>query len=113
MDRVIKHKEYLSLLGTAKRKEKRNLLIDFASNADIKAIAEIIFNLLHGTFPLTDREKRTLRRYQQVLRAIAKKSNSYKIKRNLLKQHGGGFLSFLIPAALSAAVSAVTSILEK
>ena len=100
MSEALKRKDYLSLLGSTRQKKKRSLLLDYASNGDIAAISEVIFNLLKGIIPLNDKQRRTLRKYQRVLRAISKKTLSYKTKRHILKQEGG-FLPTLIPIALS------------
>lgn len=97
---MMKNENYLSLLGATKSKTKRDLLIDYASNQDIKAIAEIIYNLLQGSIPLTSYQKRTLTKYQSTLRAIAKKSATKKSKKAILKQNGG-FLPILLPLAIS------------
>lgn len=97
---AIMHKEYLTLLSRRQNKRKRDLLIDFGTNKDILAVAEIVYNLLEGTIPLNVKQRRTLRHYQNTLRQIARKSCSCKQKREILKQDGG-FLPTLIPIALS------------
>lgn len=100
MGEALKRADYLSLLGSTKQKKKRELLIDFATNKDILAVLEIVYNLLYGSMPLSAVQRRTLRKYQNTLRQIVSRSSSIKQKREILKQDGG-FLPTLIPIALS------------
>lgn len=106
MGDTLKRSDYLSLLGSTRQKKKRELLIDFASSKDIRAVLEIVYNLLYGNLPLSSAQRRTLRKYQSTLRQIVSKTASLKRKREILKQDGG-FLPTLIPIALSVLSSLI------
>lgn len=66
----------------------------------IKAISECCLNLLAGNIDLTAYQKKELKKHKHTLRHIAKKRNSLFSKKKLIIQKGG-FLNFLIPAAIS------------
>lgn len=106
MGDTLKRADYLSLLGSTRQKKKRELLIDFASSKDIRAVLEIVYNLLYGDIPLSTIQRRTLRKYQSTLRQIVSRKASLQQKRQILKQDGG-FLPTLIPIALSVLSSLV------
>lgn len=94
-------REYLALLGQAqKRAKRRKALIETADKSEILAITEIIDNLLRGNIPLTPEQRGKLSRHKQRLRDIASKRVSLKRKRAIIQQ-SGGFISALIPIAMS------------
>lgn len=101
---AIKHKEYLTLLSKTKNNSRRQKLIEAADSGEISAVSECIRNLVEGNVPLNKSQLRSLRRYKRTLRTLAKKCGGVKKKRKLLRQKGG-FLSTLIPIALSAVTS--------
>ena len=101
MSRAIRKKEYLTLLGQAGKKGKRRrALIQTADKEEILAVSEIIDNLLRGNIPLSDKQRKRLKRHRKKLRHIASKRVSIKQKKILINQTGG-FLSAIIPLALS------------
>ena len=108
---ALKHKEYLSLLSKAKKKSRRDKLIDAADNSEINAVSECIKNLLEGNVPLTSDHLRQMKRYKQLLRSLAKRCYPVKHKRSLLKQKGG-FLGALIPLALNAVTGLLPGLLK-
>jgi hypothetical protein len=98
---AIRKREYLTLLGQSQRKQKRRkTLIQTVDKEEILAISEIIDNLLRGNIPLSVDQRRKLKRHKTKLRTIAGRRVSIKRKRHLLQQ-SGGFLSAIIPLALS------------
>lgn len=101
MSHAVRKREYLTLLGQANKKAKRRrVLIETADKEEILAVSEIIDNLLRGNIPLSDKQRRRLKRHKTKLRNIASKRVSVKQKKRLLNQ-SGGFLSAIIPLALS------------
>lgn len=70
-------------------------------NSIIKGVCECVFNLLKGNIPVTARQKNRLTLYKKTLRRLGDKKVPLFKKRRLLVQKGEGFLSVLIPAAVS------------
>lgn len=73
----------------------------------IKAICECCLNTLQGNVPLTKSQKKSLSRHKSTLRKLQDRKVSLVKKRKLIIQKGGGFLSVLIPAALSVISSLI------
>ena len=86
------------------------MLIDLADASEIKAISECILNVLNGHIKLKSEQKKKLKRHKDTLRHLASRSNSTHRKRALLHQRGG-FLSALLPLALSAVGSIIPGLL--
>lgn len=98
------HVEHLKLL--AKSKTKKTILRK-CPNSLIKAVCECVLNVLKGNVPLNKHQKRKITAYKKVVRTLGKKSVPLYKKRKLLVQKGDGFLSFLIPAAVSVISSLI------
>ena len=94
-----------------KNSKLRNKYLKEANNCVIDAISEIAKNCLIGNVPLKTCDFKKLRKYQKLLRKLSKKSPVVK-RRNLIIQRGG-FISFLIPPALSLIASVVGELIEK
>lgn len=90
--------EHLKLLGKAKNKAA---LLRKCPNSLIKCVCECALNLLKGNVPITPRQKNRLTPYKRTLRRLGNKKIPLFKKRRLLVQKGDGFLSVLIPAAVS------------
>lgn len=90
--------EHLALLGKSKHK---GALLRKCPNSLIKHVCECALNLLKGNVPITRRQKTRLAPYKRTLRRLADKKVPLFKKRRLLVQKGEGFLSILIPAAVS------------
>jgi hypothetical protein len=80
------------------------LILD-AEKCVIDAISEIAKNCLAGNINLKRCDFQKLSKYQNILRQISKKS-TVKRRKQILQQKGG-FLSLLIPPALSLIASVV------
>jgi len=90
--------DYLSVLGKTKSKKKRDLLIDIATNDQVKAIEECINNILDGNVKLSKLEIDQLKKYKCLLRKHRNTKLTIKERKHLLKQRGG-FLNVLLPIA--------------
>lgn len=90
--------DYLSLLGKTKNKKKRDILIDIATNDQLKAILECIFNILDGSVLLSKTHIDKLKKHKSVLRKHRNDKLSTEQRKLLLKQKGG-FLNVLLPIA--------------
>lgn len=98
------HVEHLKLL--AKSRSKATILRK-CPNSLIKALCECCINILNGNVPLSKHQKNKLSPYRKIVRNLGKKSVPLYKKRRLLVQKGEGFLSFLIPAAVSVLSSLI------
>lgn len=72
----------------------------------LKAIQEIVLNVLRGNVKLTPKNKSSLQKYKKQLRAIAYSGKKNSNKKKLLTQQGAGaFLPILLGTILSGILS--------
>ncbi len=93
------------LQAIAKSKPKiRNAIVQHGPSDLIKAISEIVLNVLKGVIKITPRQKKRLSRYKNKLRALTDNKVAEKVKRKFLTQKGGGAgaLGILVPIAIAA-----------
>lgn len=102
--RVQRNFEILQVLSSCK-KCMRNHIIKTGSKDLIASICECIDNVLSNNAKLTSEERQNLYKYKAVLRKLVKKSSLEKKKKLLVQK--GGFLEYLIPAAISAISSLI------
>lgn len=108
--KALRHREFLTLLGKSKQGKRRKMLLEAASSDEIRAVAECALNLLKNRIKLNNNQKRKLKRHKESLRYIAHKGTNIKKKRRALQQRGG-FLTSLLPLAMSAISSLVPALL--
>ena len=65
----------------------------------IDCVSECAKNVIKGNVPLTDRQKTTLRRKRNDIRALSLKKTSLRKKRQILQK--GGFLTALLAPVMS------------
>ena len=91
----------LALINTLKKSPPkiRCQLINYLNNDGIKIVSESIFNVLFNEAPLTQNQKRRIKKQyskdKNILKEISMKKSSFKKRRKLLKQ-SGGFLGTLL-----------------
>lgn len=95
------HKEILKILGLVKPNTRKTLLKD-ADKALIYSLCELCDNTLSGNLRLSPAERQKLSKYKNLLRRLATRGESWKHKKQILIQKGGGaflplFLSFVGP----------------
>lgn len=105
MSRINKNIHLLKTLSVCKPCVRKNLL-EKASKESIASVCEIIDNLLHNNIPIPAELKEKLRKHKSVLRRLIKKSKLTEKKRILIQQ--GGFLQYIIPAAITALGSIIS-----
>ena len=107
---TLKRKHFLNLLAKkSKSAAKRKLMTEFATRGDINAISECTRNLLKGNIPLNDKQYNKFYHCRHDIRYLANKRNSLKSKKDIINQRGG-FLSTLLPLAVSAVIEVVKKI---
>ena len=85
----------LSLMTPKQRKS----VLKTADKDLIQSVVECAYNLLLGNVNITPQVKRKLSKYKSVLRRLIKKGDSFKVKKRIIVQQGGGVV---IPLLLSA-----------
>ena len=88
----------------------RNTLIQKGSKDFIEAILDCVDNLLRNNIQLTPVEFEYLKKFKFLFRKLVKKGKLTE-KKKLLIQHGG-FLQYLIPAAISAISALISNVSE-
>lgn len=89
---------YLHLLMTSTSSQKKALL-DTITNEQLKALTEVTHNLLQGRIPITESQKRNLRKHKTFLRILGNSKIPYSKKREALCQKGAVITSVLKVAA--------------
>ena len=119
-----KHKPYLDLIKASSPK-LRKVLIAQSDPTFIKAVVELVANILHGNIPLSSNTKKQLAKHKTYLREVYKQCCSkkppikvkQKVARKLLNQRGGFIFGLIAPliakAAIGSAAGAATGFLTK
>lgn len=95
MASVKKHLPILKLLQSAKPKLRKSII----SNCDldfVNTLIECVFNTVKGNIPLTESEKKRLKKFKTVLRKVLKTKGGLCKKRKVIVQNGGTFLPLLL-----------------
>lgn len=105
-------KKYIALLEALRHsdKEQRLALLRKADQKLIKYICECALNVLKGAVSLKSCQKNKLKKHKQVLRKLATKptgKNSWKKKKRVIVQKGGGFLPLLLAPVLDGIISTI------
>lgn len=99
--------EHLKLL---KKTKQKSIFLRKCPNSIIKGVCECALNLLKGNIPISKRQKNKLIPHKRTLRRLGNKKLPLFKKRRLLVQKGDGFLSVLIPAAISVLSSLINGV---
>lgn len=108
-DRIKNNLELLKVVSKCK-KNLRCDIIKKGSKDFILSICELVDNLLRNNIKLSKSEYEKMYKYKPTLRKIVKKS-PLKQKKRLISQKGG-FLQFLIPAAITALGSIISDVIK-
>ena len=98
--RLRKNHDFLKLLVKC-TPAQRKAILKVADDALVRTICECVLNVLKGTVPVSKPAKKSLI-------ALAEKSTPLDKKKKLLVQHGGNFLSVLLPPVLRVLSSILT-----
>ena len=75
-------------------------ILKVADDTLVRTICECILNVLKETVPVSKPTKRKLLAHKKSLIVLTKKSRMIESKKKILVQHGGNFLSVLLPPVL-------------
>lgn len=106
LKRLQVNKHMLYVLNKAPPK-LRKVILQTASNDLIKAICEIVLNILADNHKICNKTKTKLEKYKSQLRDLVKPSRSLAFKRKVLVQKGGNFLPILLSSILSGVIGKI------
>lgn len=95
---ILPHLDLLKAFCKCK-KPLRNTIIQKGSKPFIGSICECAYNLLENNINLKPEDFQKIKKFKKPIRKLIKRT-SLKDKKKILVQHGG-FLEFLIPAAVT------------
>lgn len=87
--------------------EQRLAILKTADKNLIKCLCGCALNLVKGNVPVTPILRRKLGKYKKSIRALAHRRGSWKAKKKVLLQRGGGFVPLLLGPILSAVLTSV------
>lgn len=97
----------LELIKLISKTQHPQSLIKKCSKREIKTLCECVLNVLCGNIPLTKSQKNRLSPHKESLRKLSNKKTPLYKKKKILIQKGEGFLSILLPAAISVISSLI------
>lgn len=106
---VKKHADVLCILAKAKPKLVKQIIAN-AEPSLIKSISECSLNILKGVIPLTNNQKRKLRRYKNAMRQLIQTKSPNRQKKKALLMRGGfigSILGTIAPILLPALLGAI------
>ena len=110
IEQIIKQKDILNTLSNCKIKLRKSIINNSDKNL-IEAICQCVLNLLQGNINLSATQKTALSKYKKYLRKLVEKS-PLKDKKKILIQKGG-FLQYLIPAAIEGISLLISNLVKK
>ena len=79
---------------------QRKAILKAAEGALVRTICKCVFNVLKEILPVSKPAKKKLLKHKKSLIAPGEKSTPLNKKKQILVQHGGNFLSVLLPTVL-------------
>jgi hypothetical protein len=104
-------KNQIDLIKAVGHPKYRKAILGCADKKLIKALCEIIFNVLQNNINISAKLKARLIRQRGCIRNLCNKS-SFAVKKKTLIQKGG-FLQFLIPAVIGGIAEIISSYITK
>ncbi len=86
---------YLHLLMTSTSSAQRRALLDTITNDQLKSLTEVTHNLLQGNIPMTESQKRNLRKHKTFLKILGNPKVSFAQKREALCEKGAVVVTVL------------------
>ena len=97
--RLRKNHDFLKVLAKC-TPAQRKAVLKVADDSLVRRICQCVLNVLNETVPVSKPAKRKLLVHKKKLVALVKKSTLLNKKKKILVQHGGNFLSVLLPPVL-------------
>lgn len=106
MKRLIANKHMLHVFKNCKP-SVRKAILKSSSVEFIKTLCEICLNVLNGNLKISEKLKKKLKFYKNILRSVVSRKFNLKAKRKIFIQRGGAFLPLLISVLLSSVIGKV------
>lgn len=85
-ERLLNNLEFLNKLAEFKGKQQTKIILD-ASEENIRALTELVYNLLDGNIDISQETKQNLKKHKIFLRSLSNKNTSVdKKKKSLLRK---------------------------
>jgi hypothetical protein len=104
-------KNQIDIIKAVGHPKYRKAILACADKKLIKALCEIIFNVLQNNINISGNLKNRLIRQRECIRKLCDKS-SFAVKKKTLIQKGG-FLQYLIPAVIGGIAEIISSYVAK
>ena len=85
----------------------RKALLKSADKDLIHSICECVYNILIGKVPLAKSQKVNISKHKTTLRRLLKPGVSFRSRKKLIIQKGGGFLPLLLTPIISGVLSSL------
>ena len=93
-----KNSHLLKALHSCTNRKDQKLMLRAARPELVKAICDCIVNVVYGKVPVSSQVKSKLRKKVKILKQLTDPKKTTIKKKNLLIQHGGGFLTSILGA---------------
>lgn len=84
--KILKEAYFVGLLLSADKRQ-RHVLLKTISKRQLAALAEIVYNILHGYGSLSEKDKTRLRRHRSVIRNFVNQHMSSSRRKRLLQKY--------------------------
>ena len=98
---VNKNRGFLQLLADCPAYQ-RQFLLKTATPQQLRALVQVLYNILMGHIPIPEDNKRILPPYKDALLDLASPNVPYKTKKRVLVQEGGGFIEDALAPLVSS-----------
>ena len=92
---------FLQLLADCPR-QQRPFLLKTATPQQMRALVQVLRNVLGGNIPFPEENKRKLQCYKDALLKLSELDVPYKVKKQTLVREGGGFIEELLTPVISS-----------
>lgn len=95
MDSLVKREKYYLLLLLHSSNKQKKVLLNSIHSSQLRAIVQIVYNIMHGYIALGDIEKRRLSKRKFVIRQFISKGIALKKRKELLLKYHNYILPFI------------------
>ena len=98
---------FLTLLYETENPEQRRALLETSTPGQIRALVELCNHVLHRRCKLDKSSRKKLRKNLKYMKKVASPSKTFRRKRRIISQRGGGIFSISLPALLGTVLAAL------
>ena len=110
--RLVRNADSIKQLSKCRHKKRRNKYLAESNDDLIRCLVECVYNVLKGTVPLNQKQKKALKRHTTALRDLSKIRQTTKA-RHILQQKGGFLPAILLPIVAAAAGGILSEVIGK